>query len=675
MPRKMSYDEEEELLADAIQYKRDHPQASFRFLERQFKVNKDKICRRFHGRGSRFGQASGKTRLTPEQDKALCWFLDYLDKFGIPLRYKSLLSAANHILTISDPDAKPVSKNWPRRWIASHPGYKVRKEKPIEQARQQAMNVIDTRRFYRELEEIIEEYDIQREDFWNMDEMGIRTGVGRGQWVIIPDDPEDEKSKGRFSTIIGSHGDQEHVTVVEAISAGGIAIPPLIIVKGKVILVKWFADILDDDYLIGVSESGYANDVLFFQRLQHWEAMSRRTQKGDYRLLLLDGYDSHLTYTALKFCEMQNVVVVLLPPHTTHFLQPLDVAVFQQWKHYHAQVIDRSVRQGIGNLDKSHFFAYIEEIRTFTLTRRNVKSGFRKCGYWPFRPEGVLQQLAVDGAILEEVEQEEGRRSATPPQSPQSPQSTALEPIWSSPIAHEKLVMQADAIQDFFRSSAEPQSPSTMARFRVNLEKFLSTIKAKDILQESLTRYIWNSSIAKGKEDRRKSRRGTRVQKGGVVYAGDVERDISNMEPFLKKLGDELSVPQQIFAVRLRTMVNDQFMRNALAKRMREIADGKLKLRPEHPNATVVCKLGWTEWTTKGMGRGKAPRKKNQKRARPERQSEEESNSENSREFEGTPCPDGNNNSNPPPILPNTRSNQSRKKQGKQSSSSRSGRS
>jgi Tc5 transposase DNA-binding domain len=153
MTRKISYYEEEELLAEAIQYKRDHPEASFRFLERQFKVNKDKICQRFHGRGSRFGQAPANTRLTPEQDKALCWFLDYLDKFGVPLRYKSLISAANHILTISDPDAKPVSKNWPRRWIASHPGYKVRKEKPIEQARQQAMNVIDTRRFYRELED------------------------------------------------------------------------------------------------------------------------------------------------------------------------------------------------------------------------------------------------------------------------------------------------------------------------------------------------------------------------------------------------------------------------------------------------------------------------------------------------------------------------------------------
>ena len=100
---------------------------------------------------------------------SLCWFLDYLHKFGVPLRYKNLASTANHILTISDPDAKSVSKNWPRRCVASHPKYKVRKEKPTEEARQKAMNVITTRQFYRELEEIIDQYEIEPEDFWNMD--------------------------------------------------------------------------------------------------------------------------------------------------------------------------------------------------------------------------------------------------------------------------------------------------------------------------------------------------------------------------------------------------------------------------------------------------------------------------------------------------------------------------
>ena len=186
----------------------------------------------------------------------------------------------------------------------------------------------------------------------------------------------------------------------------------------------------------------------------------------------------------------------------------------------------------------------------------------------------------------------------------------SLGEIWSSPIAYIKLVKQADAIQDFLRSSMEPPSPGSKAKFHGNIQKFMNTVKAKDILQDSLTSYIWDSLIAQGKAARRKTHKGNHVQKGGVVYAGDVKRDILGMDSFLSKLGDELEVPQKIYAVRMKTMVNDQFRRNKLAKQMRGIAEGTIKLRPEKPGGEIIIKPGWTEQTTKGMGRGKAPRKK-----------------------------------------------------------------
>jgi len=316
MSDNLPYHEQEKLLADAIKYKQQHPTASYRFLQRHFGVHKDKICQRFNGwQQSRCAHEPSNKRLNPEQDKALCWFLDFLNEFGIPLRYKTLAASANHILLHDDPNAKPVSKNWSGHWCTSHPEYKIVKEKPIEQARQQTMNAVTIQQFFRKLEDIMKEHNIEKEDFWNMDETGVRIGVGRRQWVIVPDNNDE---KGRFTNIIGSHGDQEHVTVVEAISAGGVVIPPLIIIKGKVILHRWFADILDDDYLIGVSDSGYANDVLFFQWLQHWETMSKRTKKGEYRLLLLDGYDSHLTWTSLQFCREQKVVVVTATYNPLH---------------------------------------------------------------------------------------------------------------------------------------------------------------------------------------------------------------------------------------------------------------------------------------------------------------------------------------------------------------------
>ncbi len=68
---------------------------------------------------------------------------------------------------------KPVGEKWPKRWIESHPEFKVVKEKPIKQARAEAMNVYNIRQWFRELEAIMRQYNIHEDDFWNMDEMGL----------------------------------------------------------------------------------------------------------------------------------------------------------------------------------------------------------------------------------------------------------------------------------------------------------------------------------------------------------------------------------------------------------------------------------------------------------------------------------------------------------------------
>ena len=78
------------------------------------------------------------------------------------------------------------------------------KEKPSEQARAEVMNVYNIRQWFRQLKAIMREHNIYQEDFWNMDEMGLRIGVGRGQWVIVP---ADDQYLSRFSHIISVHGD------------------------------------------------------------------------------------------------------------------------------------------------------------------------------------------------------------------------------------------------------------------------------------------------------------------------------------------------------------------------------------------------------------------------------------------------------------------------------------
>src|SRR5947208_14006301 len=154
----------------------------------------------------------------------------------------------------------------------------------------------------------------------------------------------------------------------------------------------------------------------------------------------------------------------------------------------------------------------------------------------------------------------------------------------------------------------------------------MTTVKVKDIVSESLMDYVWGSLIAQSKAERRKNRRGTQVQKGGVVYAKEVDRELSEMEPFFAKLGEDLTWEQKVWALRMKTMVNGQFAIHPLAKRMKEIVEGKVKLRPEHwkqPGAVIECKLGWTSWIMKGMGHGSGPRKKRKGKLKAEMKQED----------------------------------------------------
>ena len=48
--------------------------------------------------------------------------------------------------------------------------------------------------------------------------------------------------------------------------------------------------------------------------------------KGGYRLVIVDGHDSDMNMELVGFCLASDIVAYGLPSHSTHLLQPLDVA-------------------------------------------------------------------------------------------------------------------------------------------------------------------------------------------------------------------------------------------------------------------------------------------------------------------------------------------------------------
>lgn len=87
----------------------------------------------------------------------------------------------------------------------------------------------------------------------------------------------------------------------------------------------------------GISSSGWMegkNFCRWFEKL-FVPAVSHLVSSGPV-VLFIDGHHSHLTLELIQSAKSKGVHLFVLPPHTTHLLQPLDVGVYgpvkKSWK-------------------------------------------------------------------------------------------------------------------------------------------------------------------------------------------------------------------------------------------------------------------------------------------------------------------------------------------------------
>ena len=61
---------------------------------------------------------------------------------------------------------------------------------------------------------------------------------------------------------------------------------------------------------------------------------------------IINGYGSHMIILFYNLATENKIVLFRLPPNSTNPTQPLDVGVFQPFKLYHSDAIDKTVRLG-----------------------------------------------------------------------------------------------------------------------------------------------------------------------------------------------------------------------------------------------------------------------------------------------------------------------------------------
>ncbi len=82
----------------------------------------------------------------------------------------------------------------------------------------------------------------------------------------------------------------------------------------------------DSRAILAVSDNGWTNDELGVEWLRHFNRYTPLIET--YRLLILDNYKNHAIIAFIDYAYGNGIILLYLPSHSTHRLQPLDITIF-----------------------------------------------------------------------------------------------------------------------------------------------------------------------------------------------------------------------------------------------------------------------------------------------------------------------------------------------------------
>ena len=130
-----------------------------------------------------------------------------------------------------------------------------------------------------------------------------------------------------------------------------------------------------------------------------------------------------------------------MPPHSSHFLQPLNVSCFNSLKALYGKQIEQIMQQQITYITKEDFFdAFIPAFEA-SITPDNVRAGFRAAGLVPLDPESVISRLDPKPTTPSPPNSRPGTAKTWTPKTP----STAYDASKSSTTLKRKISTHQDS--------------------------------------------------------------------------------------------------------------------------------------------------------------------------------------------------------------------------------------
>lgn len=241
--------------------------------------------------------------------------------------------------------------------------------------------------------EVTEKYHITAENIYNWDEKGFMIGRSSVRRRIVT---KEAYNSGRIRHF-QQDGNREWISLLACVCADGTTLPPALIYQGASndLQSSWLEDLNEEDNAHFTSqEHGWTCDALGLSWLRLFDKYTR--SKGSRRrLLILDGHSSHLNWAFVCLADSLRILLLILPPHTTHRLQPLDLGLFRPLATAYTKRLDAYTHGGLGwvSMTKRMFWPLFRDAWQESFTVKNIIKAFEKAKIWPLQTEISVAEL------------------------------------------------------------------------------------------------------------------------------------------------------------------------------------------------------------------------------------------------------------------------------------------
>lgn len=300
--------------------------------------------------------------LTPTEAMKLAYEFAEVNHISVPAKWE---------------ETKKAGIEWFRNFMKRNKSLSIRSPEATSLSRATSFNKKNVDEFFKNLESVFLKNNFGPQNIYNVDETGLTT-------VQKPSKVISQKGAKQVSQMTsGERGSL--VTVCSGINAVGNDIPPFFVfprVHFKDMMIKGAPPGSNGT----AQPSGWMNSECFCEYLKHFAKFSHCSKEQPV-LIILDNHESHISIEGLSFAKENGIVLLTLPPHCSHKLQPLDRSVFGPFKKFYYQGCDswmlRYPGKPITIYDISEIAGYAYPL---AFSKTNMISGFAVTGIWPLNP-------------------------------------------------------------------------------------------------------------------------------------------------------------------------------------------------------------------------------------------------------------------------------------------------